>query len=114
MKRDEASTALANVAALWSTGYVRAAEVVRVACDALVAGLKGDGLSMLAGVAYRNADDEVPQVLKAALGELGLDYHVPGSLDAMAGCEGSRRTCRGGVDATQRPRVVGAPNHWSR
>ncbi|MDO3704037.1 hypothetical protein Q3W71_20430 [Micromonospora sp. C28SCA-DRY-2] len=84
MKREDALAELANVAALWSVGYVRAAEVVRVACDVLVAGLEGDGLCMLAGVAYRNADDDVPQVLKAALGELGLDYHAPGSQEAKA------------------------------
>jgi hypothetical protein len=79
VNRDEATAELANATALWSVRYLRAADVIRVACDALVAGLDGDALRMLAAVPYRNADDELPQALEAALNELGLDYYAPGS-----------------------------------
>lgn len=84
MNREEASAELANTAALWSVGYLRAADVVRAACDALVAGMDGDALRMLAAVPYRNADEEVPEFLEARLHELALDYRSPRSRNGQA------------------------------
>jgi hypothetical protein len=55
-----------DAAALWSVGYVRAAELVDAACDLLVTGHDGPTLAMLAGVHVRHADQEVPDLLEAA------------------------------------------------
>jgi hypothetical protein len=68
-----------DAAALWSVGYVRAAELVDAACDLLVTGHDGRTLAMLAGVHTRHADQEVPELLEAALHEIGLAYYPPGS-----------------------------------
>lgn len=84
MNRADAAAELADAAALWSTGQLRAEDVVRAACDALVAGLDGDALRILAAVPYRDARDDVPVVVEAALDELGLEYHAPGSDDGHA------------------------------
>jgi hypothetical protein len=78
----ESAEALDNArdaAALWSVGYVPAAELVDAACDLLVTGHDGRTLAILAGVHSRHADQEVPDLLEAALHEIGLDYYPPGS-----------------------------------
>lgn len=64
---------------LWSVHQVSSAELVRAACDLLVAGHDGPDLAMLAGVSTRRADEEVPELLEAALHDVGLDYFPPGS-----------------------------------
>ncbi|MGW4942065.1 hypothetical protein ACWEOZ_10805 [Actinoplanes sp. NPDC004185] len=79
MKCAEALGKARDAAALWRVGYVRAAELVEVACDLLVAGHDGPTLAMLAGVHTRHADDEVPDLLEAALQEVGLEFYPPGS-----------------------------------
>ncbi|GAB3864247.1 hypothetical protein GCM10029963_74350 [Micromonospora andamanensis] len=76
---NEALLAMGDAVALWSVGDVTAAEVVRHACDLLVAGYDGPALRMLAAVSLRHADDEMPDVLEAALAELSLPYYERGS-----------------------------------
>lgn len=47
-----------DAAALWSVGYVRAAELVDAACDLLVTEHDGPTLAMLAGVHTSHADED--------------------------------------------------------
>ncbi|MFC8616298.1 hypothetical protein ACFT9M_07785 [Micromonospora purpureochromogenes] len=68
-----------TASALWSVGYASGAELVAAACDLLITGHDGPNLSMLAGVHSRHADEEVPELLEAALQGVGLDYHPRGS-----------------------------------
>ncbi|MEV0714028.1 hypothetical protein [Asanoa sp. NPDC050611] len=75
----EALSTTRDAAALWSVGDVSAAELVRCACDLLVAGFDGPNLRMLAAVPFRNADEEVPEVAEAALADISLTYYVRGS-----------------------------------
>ncbi len=79
MDRNEALANMRDAAALWSVGYITAAEVVRNACDLLAAGHDGPNLRILAAVPFRNADQEVPEVLEAAMTDLGLTYYTRGS-----------------------------------
>ncbi|GAA5005769.1 hypothetical protein [Actinopolymorpha pittospori] len=44
----------------------------RAACDALVAGVDGSELEILAGAPRRRADEEIGDVLPAVVRELGL------------------------------------------
>ncbi|MFC8067149.1 hypothetical protein [Streptomyces sp. NPDC057293] len=76
---EAASLALQDHAALWRMGEVGAADVVSSACDALVAGLDGPALRMLAACTRREADYDVPDLLPPALDELGLTLHPAGS-----------------------------------
>jgi hypothetical protein len=87
--RTEALTRMRDAAALWSVGYVTAADVVDAACDLLVAGYDGPTLCMLAGVSRRHADEEVPELLDAALSDVGLTYYEK---DSRAGQEAAVRT----------------------
>ncbi|WP_212808658.1 hypothetical protein [Micromonospora endophytica] len=79
MERNEALARMQEEAALWSLGQTRASELVDTACDLLVAGLDGPNLAMLAGIHGRHADEEVPELLEAALADLGLNYYPRGS-----------------------------------
>jgi hypothetical protein len=79
---DPAARTLQHLAARWSQHEARAAEVVRGACEALVAGLDGEGLRELAALSRAEADYGVPELLPRALGELGL-VHYP--LDSEEG-----------------------------
>ncbi|MEU6448570.1 hypothetical protein [Streptomyces sp. NPDC046979] len=76
---EAAALALQDHAALWRMGEVGAADVVSSACDALVAGLDGPALRMLAACTRREADYDVPDLLPPALDELGLTLHPAGS-----------------------------------
>jgi hypothetical protein len=49
--------------------------VIRCACDALIAGLDSPSLRILAGLTHAEADYHVPDILPAALAELGLDFY---------------------------------------
>jgi hypothetical protein len=82
VRPDDARTRLREATALWNVGYGTAADVVDAACDALVAGVDGPSLRMLAGVMRRHADSEVPEHVEAALVDVGLHYHQRGSRDA--------------------------------
>ncbi|GGN98524.1 hypothetical protein GCM10010112_91540 [Actinoplanes lobatus] len=79
MERDTALVRMQEAAALWSVGQVTAADLVSLACELLVTGFDGKNLAMLAGVHARNADEEVPDLLQAALEGLGLSYYPAGS-----------------------------------
>jgi hypothetical protein len=69
---EAAASALQDHAALWSTGEVRARDVVSAACDALVAGLDSPGLRILAACTRAEADYDVHELLPQALEDLGL------------------------------------------
>lgn len=76
---EAAADALQDRAVLWSIGAAQAHEVVTAACDALVAGLDSPALLTLASRTRSEADYDVPEILPAALEELGLIYYPPGS-----------------------------------
>ncbi|MFG2873826.1 hypothetical protein ACGFYU_02210 [Streptomyces sp. NPDC048337] len=85
---EAAAIALQDHAALWSTGEVRASEVVDAACDALVAGLDTPGLRILAACTRAEADYDVHDLLPSALDELGLTFHP---IASRAGQEATAR-----------------------
>jgi hypothetical protein len=69
---------LGDAAVVWSVGYITAADLVRIACELLVAGRDGAALRMLAAVPFRN-DEEVPEILESAQADIGLTYYERGS-----------------------------------
>jgi hypothetical protein len=73
---------IGQVVALWYVGQRTAADIVRVACDLLLADVGGLAVAELAAVPYRNADEEVPPLLAAAMAELGIACHDRGSREA--------------------------------
>ncbi|MBQ0893225.1 hypothetical protein KBX37_08965 [Micromonospora sp. U56] len=73
---------LHDAAVLWAVGYGSALDVVRAACDALVAGADGPSVAMLAGVSVRQADTELRDLLPAALDELGSPLYAENSEEA--------------------------------
>ncbi|MFB7288674.1 hypothetical protein [Actinacidiphila glaucinigra] len=79
---EAAARRLQDQAALWSLGAISSNDVVREACDALVAGLDGPALRRLAACTRREADYDVPEILPAALEELGLTFYALGSQGA--------------------------------
>jgi hypothetical protein len=64
-----------HAAALWAVGDVPDAELVRLACDLLLAGYDGDGLVALAAASLRHAAEEVPGLLEAAMADVGVEFH---------------------------------------
>lgn len=72
-----ARKALTDSAALWSVDQCRSEEIVKLACDALVAGLDSEPLRELAAVPYPQATAEVPDLLEPALTSLGLPFYPP-------------------------------------
>ncbi|SDK63014.1 hypothetical protein SAMN04487820_11082 [Actinopolyspora mzabensis] len=79
---DTAATVLQENAALWSAREIHAEELVRVACDALLADLDSPTLRVLAACTRAEAGESVPALLPAALDELGLVFYP---LDSEAG-----------------------------
>jgi hypothetical protein len=79
VQRDTAFVRMQEAVALWSVGEVTAADLVSLACELLVAGFDGMNLAMLAGVHARNADEDVPDLLEAALDDVGLRHYPAGS-----------------------------------
>jgi hypothetical protein len=65
-----------DVVALWYVGHRTAADLVYSACDLLLAGLDGPALRELAAVSIDQAEIEVPDLLEAALQDVGLPYHT--------------------------------------
>jgi hypothetical protein len=63
-----------DAVALWGMGLGDASDVVMAGCDALVAGLDGPALRMLAGISVRDAAYDLPEYLPDALRELGLEH----------------------------------------
>lgn len=88
MDRAAALDGMRDAVGLWYVGHVSAADVVYAACDLLVAGLDGPSLAMLASVSVHQADDEVAELLEAALRDVGLVHHPKGSRPA---CEAGLR-----------------------
>lgn len=78
----EAVRELHDAVVLWAVGYGSAADVVRAACEALVAGADGSSLAMLAGVSLRQADAELRDFLPAALEDLGLPSYAENSRES--------------------------------
>jgi hypothetical protein len=74
---------LQDVVALWYLDERTGADVVRAACELLLADVGGLAVAELAAVPYRHADEEVPDVLPAAMAELGLPCHDRGSREAV-------------------------------
>ncbi|MHA6765314.1 hypothetical protein [Streptacidiphilus sp. PAMC 29251] len=108
-ERTAAADALQDRAALWSIGAAQAHEVVSAACDALVAGLDSPTLGILASRTRAEADYDVPEILPAALEELGLSYYPPGS---RAGEEAVVRALAGRLLAGElTPRELAARAH---
>ena len=64
-----------DVVALWHVNEASDAEVVLAACELVVAGVDGPGVSTLAGASLKHAWEEVPPLMEDALRELGLDHH---------------------------------------
>lgn len=85
---EAAASALQDHATLWSVGEVRASDVVKAACDALVAGLDTPSLRILAACTRAEADYDVHDLLPAALDELGLTFY---SVASDAGQEAAAR-----------------------
>jgi hypothetical protein len=80
----EAISKLYDAAVLWAVGYQSGADVVRAACDALVAGADSPSLRALAGVSTRHADTGLRDILPATFEELELPYYPEGSLESEA------------------------------
>ncbi|MFF7296005.1 hypothetical protein [Streptomyces sp. NPDC008265] len=87
-----AARTLQDHAALWNVGESPATAVVDAACDALVAGLDGPALRILAARTRAEAPYEVHDLLPPALGELGLTLPPHGS---AAGQEAAVRALAG-------------------
>ncbi|MFG2497112.1 hypothetical protein ACGFSB_02680 [Streptomyces sp. NPDC048441] len=85
---EAAARDLEDLAVLWSVGETRANDVVRTACEALVAGLDSPGLRILAACTRSEAEYDVPDLLPAALDELGLAFYPR---DSEAGREAAVR-----------------------
>jgi hypothetical protein len=84
---------LAEDATLWSVGEVSSADVVRVACDALVDGLDSQALRELAGASGSASDYEIEDLLQRAAAEIGFPFYERGGPDArMQRPESSRRS----------------------
>lgn len=80
MPADDRLLRLHDAVVVWGAGLGEASDVVMAACDALVAGLDGRALRMLAGVSLRDAAYDLPDRLPEALAELGLEPAAPGTL----------------------------------
>ncbi|MFD3996221.1 hypothetical protein [Streptomyces sp. NPDC058583] len=80
---EAAARRLRDRAALWSVGEIPAADVVGAACDALVAGLDGPALRIIAACTRAEADYDVHDLLPPALDEQGLALHPFGSVAAQ-------------------------------
>ncbi|MFI7666926.1 hypothetical protein [Nocardia sp. NPDC049526] len=82
MATHPAATKLQDTTALWSAGLGSPAEVVMAACDALVAGLDGPALQVLASISLRDAGYDLREHLPAALEEQGLEFYDRDSVTA--------------------------------
>jgi hypothetical protein len=78
MMLDEAIANLLEAAEEWRAG-ARAVDVVRAACEVLVAGHDGMAMATLAGVEYPDAKDKVAGLLVEALAEVDVPFFLPGS-----------------------------------
>jgi hypothetical protein len=109
MPLDQATGTLQDTAALWSIDALSPQAVVRCACDALIAGLDSPSLRILAGLTRAEADYHMPDMLPAALAELGLDFYprdTRGSQEAAA-----RALAAQAVSGSLTPRELAAAIH---
>lgn len=104
-----ADCGLQDMAALWSIGAASPQAVVRCACDALVAGLDTPSLRILAGLTRAEADNDMPDILPAALAELGLDYYARGASDGQQAAV--RVLAAQAVSGSLTPRALAAEIH---
>jgi hypothetical protein len=109
MPLDQATGTLQDTAALWSIDAVSPQAVVRCACDALIAGLDSPSLRILAGLTRAEADYHMPDILPAALAELGLDFYPR---DTRGGQEAAARALAAqAVSGSLTPRELAAAIH---
>jgi hypothetical protein len=74
----EARCGLTEAAVLWSIEEIAPADVIRLACDALVAGLDTQALRERAGLSFSATLFEVEDLLVVALEELGIPFYERG------------------------------------
>lgn len=81
MTLDGAVAALIENAEEWRSGRdaKQAVDVVRAACNVLVAGHDGPAMATLAGVEFSDAKDKVPDFVAGALAEVDVPFFLPGS-----------------------------------
>lgn len=109
MPLDQATRTLQDTAALWSIGAVSPQAVIRRACDALIVGLDSPSLRILAGLTRGEADYHVPDILPAALAELGLDFYPR---DSRGGREAAARALAAQAESgALTPRELAATIH---
>jgi hypothetical protein len=72
---EESLQQLEDDAALWSIRYVNTAELIRSACDALVAGADSPALRELAGAFDSAASFEIEELLQRVASDFGFDFH---------------------------------------
>ncbi|WP_174528129.1 hypothetical protein [Micromonospora maritima] len=84
MTGEEALAHLQDTATFWSIGSATSVDVVRAACDCLVAGVDSPTLRILAGVSpvKGSEDDELRRWLGDAFAELSLTYYGEASRQA--------------------------------
>lgn len=105
----QAARRLLYTAALWSIGAASPQAVVSRACDALVADLDSPSLRILAGLTRAEADHDVPEILPAALAELGLVFYPPGSRSGQQAA--ARALAAQAVSGSLTPRALAAEIH---
>jgi hypothetical protein len=79
MSERSAVTTMRIVVGLWYIGVRSAADIVKTACDLLVAGFDGPALRELAAAPPHLTDSEVSDLLEPALRDVGLPCHRPDS-----------------------------------
>ena len=88
--------------ALWcTTPEIGSARIVEMACDALVAGLDGEGLAAVAGTSVGNEDWNFDASVETMLVELGHEF--PGRGSAVAQLGAVRAMCRRCLDGSVSP-----------
>ncbi|WP_232663417.1 hypothetical protein [Pseudonocardia sp. TRM90224] len=83
MTPQDALVRFRDTAALWNIRQARGAEVVDAAVEALLAGVDGQWLAVVAGVSAHAPEPELREAVQNAFAELGLPWHPEGSLDAL-------------------------------
>jgi hypothetical protein len=72
---EESLQQLEDDAAMWSIRYLNTAELIRSACDALVAGADSPALRGLAGAFDSAASFEIEELLQRVASDFGFDFH---------------------------------------
>ncbi|MFI6271147.1 hypothetical protein [Micromonospora zamorensis] len=84
MLSQDALARLQDAAVFWSVGSGTAAQVIKAACDCLIAGIDSPTLRILAGISPVKGEenDELRRWLEGALSELSLTYYAEGSRES--------------------------------